>query len=180
MSQNDYLNAMGISTWVVRDDEAQEASASQQINQTPANEASSTASSTASPKKVRTEATESSEATGIWSFVMDDLSGDASLLFDKMLASLMLTRQAVQILTSQEARAGKVNGQVVVAMGSSMTRQLLQLDEGFEESRGAVHSLELGDNEWPVVLTYHPEHLLKQPKDKAKAWQDLLLARSLI
>jgi uracil-DNA glycosylase len=32
----------------------------------------------------------------------------------------------------------------------------------------------------PVVLTYHPEHLLKQPKDKAKAWQDLLLARSLI
>lgn len=167
MSQTDYLNAMGISTWVLREGEAP----SQTQTQT---DTSHQAHSSPSQEK------SDLDVSGIWSFVIDQLSGDASLLFDKMLASLMLTRSSVQVLTSQEARAGKVSGQVVVAMGSSMTKQLLQLDESFDELRGAVHSLELGEDEWPVVLTYHPEHLLKQPKDKAKAWQDLLLARSLI
>ena len=167
MSQTDYLNAMGISTWALKEGESQ--TSSPKIADT-------------SPEAHSSPTQEKNDlyVSGIWSFVIDQLSGDASLLFDKMLASLMLTRNSVQVLTSQEARAGKVSGQVVVAMGSSMTRQLLQLDESFDELRGAVHSLELGEQEWPVVLTYHPEHLLKQPKDKAKAWQDLLLARSLI
>jgi hypothetical protein len=172
MSQTDYLNAMGISTWVVRDGEAQVPSSQQENVKTQADDAS--------PQPTFDANEVMADDLIIWTFVMDDLSGDASLLFDKMLASLMLTRNSVQVLSSQEARAGKVNGQVVVAMGSQMPRQLLQFDESFEELRGAVHSLELGDDELPVVLTYHPEHLLKQPKDKAKAWQDLLLARSLI
>jgi uracil-DNA glycosylase family 4 len=112
--------------------------------------------------------------------VVDQLSGDAALLFDKILASLMLSRNTIQLLSSAEALAGKVTGQVVMAMGSQMGRQLLQMDDSFEELRGAVHSLEQAEDELPVVLTYHPEHLLKKPSDKAKTWQDLLFARSLI
>jgi DNA polymerase len=65
-------------------------------------------------------------------------------------------------------------------MGSDLGKKLLQLQEPFEELRGAVHSLEHGEAEWPVVLTYHPEHLLKRSVDKSKTWQDLILARSLI
>ena len=170
MSQNDYLNEMGISTWVVRsagEGEPSSSKAKQEIKQE-----ASQAESYQEPQ--------SGDQEIVWTFVVDQLSGDAALLFDKILASLMLSRNSIQLLSSQEALAGKVTGQVVIAMGSQMGRQLLQMDDGFEELRGAVHSLEQADDELPVVLTYHPEHLLSKPSDKAKTWQDLLLARSLI
>jgi len=32
----------------------------------------------------------------------------------------------------------------------------------------------------PVVVSYHPAYLLRSPQDKAKAWVDLCLARSLM
>jgi hypothetical protein len=169
MSQADYLNEMGISTWVVRN--AGEG------------EVSSTKPNQEAHKDAQAESYQESQLNDqeiVWTFVVDQLSGDAALLFDKILASLMLSRNTIQLLSSKEALAGKVSGQVVVAMGSQMSRTLLQMDDGFEELRGAVHSLEHAEDELPVVLTYHPEHLLSKPSDKAKTWQDLLLARSLI
>jgi arginine utilization protein RocB len=170
MSQADYLNEMGISTWVVRSEgegEPSSSKAKQEIKQE-----TSQAESFQEPQL--------SHQGIVWTFVVDQLSGDAALLFDKILASLMLSRNTIQLLSSKEALAGKVSGQVVIAMGSQMGRQLLQMDDGFEELRGAVHSLEQAEDELPVVLTYHPEHLLNKPSDKAKTWQDMLLARSLI
>ena len=161
MSQSDYLNAMGISTWVVQEGE----SAGLQANQ-----------SQGSQEDHMT----SDDASGVWTFVIDQLTGDASLLFDKILSSLMLTRQHVQVITSAEALSGKISGQVVVAMGSDLGKKLLQLQEPFEELRGAVLSFEVNADELPVVLSYHPEHLLKKTTDKAKVWQDLTLARSLV
>ncbi len=169
MSQADYLNEMGISTWVVRN--AGEG------------EVSSTKPNQEAHKDAQAESYQESQLNDqeiVWTFVVDQLSGDAALLFDKILASLMLSRNTIQLLSSKEALAGKVTGQVVIAMGSQMGRTLLQMDDGFEELRGAVHSLEHAEDELPVVLTYHPEHLLSKPSDKAKTWQDLLLARSLI
>jgi hypothetical protein len=170
MSQADYLNEMGISTWVVRDAGEGEPSAAKAMQET--KQKASQAESYQEPQLNNQEI--------VWTFVVDQLSGDAALLFDKILASLMLSRNAIQLLSSKEALAGKVSGQVVIAMGSQMGRQLLQMDDNFEELRGAVHSLEQAEDELPVVLTYHPEHLLNKPSDKAKTWQDLLLARSLI
>ena len=32
----------------------------------------------------------------------------------------------------------------------------------------------------PLVVTYHPAYLLRQPADKAKAWDDLCLAAELL
>ncbi len=171
MSQADYLNEMGISTWVVRNGGEGEG------------ETNSTKSNQEAQRNAQAENYQESQLNDqeiVWTFVVDQLSGDAALLFDKILASLMLSRNTIQLLSSKEALAGKVTGQVVIAMGSQMGRTLLQMDDGFEELRGAVHSLEHAGDELPVVLTYHPEHLLNKPGDKAKTWQDLLLARSLI
>ncbi len=184
MSQADYLNEMGISTWVLKNEvESQgngngEPSPVQAQQENSKEQQAKASNSNAAP----TEVTQfnSGNQDVVWTFVVDQLSGDAALLFDKILTSLMLSRNTIQLLSSAEALAGKVNGQVVIAMGSQMGRQLLQLDDGFEELRGAVHSLEQAEDELPLVLTYHPEHLLKKPSDKAKTWQDLLLARSLI
>jgi len=42
--------------------------------------------------------------------------------------------------------------------------------------RGTVHR-------WrgvPVVVSYHPAYLLRQPADKARAWDDLCLAHGLL
>lgn len=176
MSQNDYLNEMGISTWVLKDKAGDRGEGDGQPS--PVQYQQKASDTNAAPTEVAQFNSDNQEV--VWTFVVDQLSGDAALLFDKILASLMLNRNTIQLLSSSEALAGKVNGQVVIAMGSQMGRQLLQMDDGFEELRGAVHSLEQGDDELPVVLTYHPEHLLKKPSDKAKTWQDLLLARSLI
>jgi hypothetical protein len=174
MSQNDYLNEMGISTWVVRNEGEAEPSPTK-ANQETKQEIKQETSQAESYQEPQ-----SGDQEIVWTFVVDQLSGDAALLFDKILASLMLSRNTIQLLSSKEALAGKVSGQVVIAMGSQMGRALLQMDDGFEELRGAVHSLEQAEDELPVVLTYHPEHLLNKPSDKAKTWQDLLLACSLI
>jgi DNA polymerase len=42
--------------------------------------------------------------------------------------------------------------------------------------RGQVHQYE----GVPVVVSYHPAYLLRTPQDKAKAWDDLCLAQSLM
>lgn len=179
MSQADYLNEMGISTWVLRNKgEDGGKSNSVEANQDGQQEMKQVGQQTTQADSYQEPQLTNQEI--VWTFVVDQLSGDAALLFDKILASLMLTRSTIQLLSSAEALAGKVTGQVVMAMGSQMGRQLLQMDDSFEELRGAVHSLEQAEDELPVVLTYHPEHLLSKPSDKAKTWQDLLLARSLI
>ena len=178
MSQNDYLNEMGISTWVLKDKAGDGGEGEGEGQPSPVQSQQKTSNGNTAPTQVTQFNSDNQEV--VWTFVVDQLSGDAALLFDKILASLMLNRNTIQLLNSSEALAGKVNGQVVIAMGSEMGRQLLQMDDGFEELRGAVHSLEQAEDELPLVLTYHPEHLLKKPSDKAKTWQDLLLARSLI
>ncbi len=194
MSQTDYLNAMGISTWVLQDAEeptetpvanipAAESSSvpiTQSAAPVPLNAAPKVAPKV-TPKAAPVEPLAMDPAYAqAWTFVMDQLNGDASLLFDKILASLMLSRDQIQILTSSEVLAGKATGQVIMAMGADMGKKLLHMTEPFEELRATVHSLEAAEMEWPIVLTYHPEHLLKRPLDKSKTWQDLILARSLI
>jgi hypothetical protein len=200
MSQTDYLTAMGISTWVLQDAEepteapTEEPVANVSAENTPVqntrvaepstvaiSQSIAPASSNAPPKAAPVQPLAMDPAYAeAWTFVVDQLHGDASLLLDKILASLMLSRGKIQILTSSEVLAGKATGQVIMAMGSDMGKKLLQMTEPFEELRGAIHSLEAGEMEWPIVLTYHPEHLLKRPLDKSKTWQDLILARSLI
>ncbi|MFZ9263650.1 MAG: DNA polymerase III subunit psi [Polynucleobacter sp.] len=165
MSQVDYLNAMGISTWVVKDEEVT---------------ASRDRQTLADSSQTELKPEVSSSDSIVWTFVVDDLSEIGSLLFDKILASLMLTRTTIQLVNSSRVQSESIKGQVIVAMGSGLGKSLLGLQEPFNELRGAVHSFDQGGDEIPVVLTYHPNDLLKNPLDKIKTWQDLILARSLI
>ncbi len=159
MSQVDYLNAMGISTWVVKDEEVA------------ANRNDHVLIDSSEPQ---------SKQQIIWTFVIDELTEVGNVLFDKILASMMLTRATIQLVSSAKVQVDGIKGQIVVAMGANLGKTLLGLQEPFNELRGAVHSFEHAGDEIPVVLTYHPDHLLKNPLDKIKTWQDLILARSLI
>lgn len=74
------------------------------------------------------------------------------------------------------AQIAAVQPRVILAVGRFAAQAVLQTDETIGRLRATVHR----SGEIPVVATYHPSYLLRSPGDKAKAWQDLLLARALV
>ena len=65
-----------------------------------------------------------------------------------------------------------VQPKIILAMGRFAVQSLLQTTEPIGKLRGRVHQYQ----GLPVVVTYHPAYLLRNPADKAKAWADLCLA----
>ena len=65
---------------------------------------------------------------------------------------------------------------IILAMGRFAMQALLGSSEPLGKLRGRLHTLPNGICAAPVVVTYHPAYLLRNLPDKAKAWQDLLLA----
>ncbi len=61
---------------------------------------------------------------------------------------------------------------VIVAVGAFAVKALLGSDEPVGKLRGRVHSY----GGVPLVVSYHPAYLLRQPQEKAKAWADWCLA----
>jgi DNA polymerase len=68
-----------------------------------------------------------------------------------------------------------VQPKLILLMGRFAVRQLLKSDDAIGKLRGRVHHYE----GIPVVVTYHPAYLLRNLPEKAKAWEDLCLAKSL-
>jgi uracil-DNA glycosylase family 4 len=65
---------------------------------------------------------------------------------------------------------------IIVALGKSAATTLLNVDASIASLRGRVHRYQ----GVPLVVTYHPAYLLRNLADKAKAWEDLLLARRAV
>jgi uracil-DNA glycosylase len=62
---------------------------------------------------------------------------------------------------------------LIVALGKSAAAALLGTDATIASLRGRIHRY----RNVPLIVTYHPAYLLRNLPDKAKAWEDLLLAR---
>ncbi len=69
-----------------------------------------------------------------------------------------------------------VKPKVILVMGRFSIQTVLQSTEPLGKLRGQVHSYQ----GVPVVATYHPESLLRNLPDKAKAWADLVLALNVV
>lgn len=69
-----------------------------------------------------------------------------------------------------------VKPRVIVAMGRFAVQSLLRSQEPIGRLRGRVHTYE----GVPLVVTYHPAYLLRNPEDKGRAWDDLCLAREVL
>ena len=67
----------------------------------------------------------------------------------------------------------------ILALGRVVAQSLLNTDEPLQHLRGRVHHLEVAGQTIPLVASYHSGHLLNHPADKAAAWQDLQLLRTL-
>lgn len=68
-----------------------------------------------------------------------------------------------------------VRPKLILAMGRFAVQSILQTGEPIGRLRGRVHQY----HGVPVVVTYHPAYLLRNPLDKARAWDDLCLAREV-
>lgn len=62
---------------------------------------------------------------------------------------------------------------LIVALGKSAATALLDTDATIASLRGRIHRY----RDLPLVVTYHPAYLLRSLPEKAKAWEDLLLAQ---
>ncbi len=66
-----------------------------------------------------------------------------------------------------------IRPKIILALGRFAAQNLLQTDETIGRLRGQVHRFQ----DIPLVVTYHPAYLLRNLPDKARAWEDLCLAR---
>ena len=129
--------------------------------------------------------------------------GPSGQLLDRMLAALSLSRNAdeatppeqrVYIANSVKCRPPRnrnptpeelqrcepflvrqielLRPRVIMAMGRIAVQTLLCSDQPLGKLRGQVHRYQ----GVPLVVSYHPAYLLRQPLHKAAAWEDLCLA----
>jgi DNA polymerase len=69
-----------------------------------------------------------------------------------------------------------LNPRLIVALGRHAAHSLLRTELPLTRLRGrrmSYHGI-------PLVVTYHPAYLLRNPVDKRKVWDDLCLARSIV
>lgn len=130
--------------------------------------------------------------------------GKAGQLLDRMLTSIGLTRQAadaaqqvfiVNVLKCRppgnrnplpeevaqcepflKRQVELVRPQAILAMGRFAVQSLLQSPDAIGRLRGRVHRYA----GVPVVVSYHPAYLLRNPVDKSLAWDDLCLLREVL
>ncbi|MHB1186703.1 uracil-DNA glycosylase [Thiobacillus sp.] len=122
--------------------------------------------------------------------------GQAGKLLDAMLASIGLKRgdnvYITNVLKSRPpgnrnpepdevaacrpyllAQIELIQPKLILALGRFAAQSLLDTDEAIARLRGRVHRFQ----GVPLVVTYHPAYLLRTLSDKARAWEDLCLAR---
>lgn len=75
-----------------------------------------------------------------------------------------------------ERQVALVQPRLILALGRFAVQTLLASDEPIGRLRGRLHRY----RGVPVVVSYHPAYLLRNPADKARAWDDLCLAREAV
>ena len=71
-----------------------------------------------------------------------------------------------------------VKPSLLLVVGRIAAQHLLKTSEPLARLRGRIHHIEGID--LPVIVTYHPAYLLRQPRNKYKSWEDLKQALSLV
>ncbi len=125
--------------------------------------------------------------------------GRAGKLLDAMLASVGKAREDVFIANVLKCRPPKnrdphgeevrqceaylvrqielVQPRLLIALGRFAAQSLLKSTRPIGKLRGEVY--EYAESRIPLVVTYHPAYLLRNPLDKRKAWEDLCLIKRL-
>jgi len=120
------------------------------------------------------------------------LFGDILQAVDKKITSSYLTT-SVKCVQNQRPPSAKehqccraylirqielVKPELVLVLGELAAQNLLSSSDTLDELRGKSHTLKGVDA--PVIVSYHPNELLRSPLLKKLVWQDLQMARRLI
>lgn len=123
--------------------------------------------------------------------------GRAGLLLNSMLEAIGLQRQQVfianllkcrppnnrdpspeevaQCETFLQRQIALIQPKLLLVVGRIAAQNLLKTDTPISKLRGQIYYY--GKQKIPLIATYHPAYLLRSPKEKAKAWQDLVFAK---
>ena len=69
-----------------------------------------------------------------------------------------------------------IQPKLILAVGRIAAHKLLHTTTQVGRLRGVVHHF--GEQEIPLIVTYHPAYLLRSPLEKRKVWQDLQFAQA--
>ncbi len=126
--------------------------------------------------------------------------GQSGRLLDRMLAAIGRDRQSAYItnitfwrppgnrapttleaelcLPFLERHIQLVKPRLIVLLGKSAAATILETQEGITRIRGKWRSYGKNGLDVPVLPTYHPAYLLRQPSAKRDAWQDFLKVKT--
>ena len=79
--------------------------------------------------------------------------------------------EAEQCRPYLEQQLRLVQPRLIVALGRIAAQRLLATDTPIGKMRGQTYHW--GPGQTPLMVTYHPAYLLRNPGDKAKSWEDL-------
>jgi uracil-DNA glycosylase len=124
--------------------------------------------------------------------------GQAGQLLDSILEAIEVPRKTVYITNIMKCRPPQnrkplpdevvacipylhrqlelIRPKVIVALGGTAGEALLGVRKGLGELRGKVHRY----NGIPLIVTYHPAALLRNPNWKKPTWDDVRIARQLL
>ena len=124
--------------------------------------------------------------------------GRAGLLLNEMLKSIGLSRDAIFIANilkcrppnNRDPKTEEVNQclnhllqqiallqpKLILTVGRISTQTLLNKKEALSRLRGNTYHY----HDIPVIATYHPAYLLRSPREKNKAYKDLLRAQAFL
>ena len=71
-----------------------------------------------------------------------------------------------------------VEPQLIVALGRFAAQSLLRTTRPIGKLRG--QAFKYRETGIPLLVTYHPAYLLRNPLDKRKVWEDLCLATTIL
>lgn len=126
--------------------------------------------------------------------------GRAGQLLNAMLAAIGLRREEVYIANVLKSRPPNnrdprpveiaacepylhrqialIKPKVILVVGRVAAQSLLKTDQTIGKLRGRKHVYPQGNI--PLVVTYHPAYLLRNPSGKRGAWEDLKFARKIL
>ena len=128
--------------------------------------------------------------------------GPAGQLLDKMLTAIGLTGDSCHMTnavywrppgnrtpTPQETdvcrpflerQIALVAPDVLLLLGDTAARPILELSEAITRARGKWREIEIGGHRVKAMPTLHPNYLLRTPAAKQQVWRDLLAIKAAL
>lgn len=164
-----YLDALGVTQWLPR----VPAAPVEQAAQAAAVTAGATATGTVHWLLIDGHAGDPAQR------ISADFSGEVGQLMLAMLRAVQLAPEQVRVVAPGPGLAEVVAAlrpRLLLALGETAARAVADSHEPLDGLRGQLRHW--GSARTPLVASYHPAQLLREPAHKRKAWEDLKLARA--